>query len=591
MNKIVNSQLNSIISNDTKINDVKNKQQVGKKENIKGSLPNLNSISEQDKTLELGIKQIVNKLLDSIKTSKDLNQTLQEAKQLQISKNINKDLQELKQILTNQKDEKLKAIIQKIDNLLSTNIKDTKGLINSINNSGIFFESKLRTFLNEEKLPKSFFRLISNIKNIQNTNLKNLVFSLSNEKMDAKSSLLKLDELVKNINTKELTQSINSSSSVKTIQFLQNAKQFIQKNPSAKNVLIAAAKINDFLDKNTIKLIAENQNIENSKDILNRFSQLKQSVSELNTQANNIIFNKLTMPSNKINSNNIQENIKSLLKQENINSNDIKALEKISPELNKMQEELPSSTTILNNTLLRQSVQINENFENTLNNENLNLQNKIENLTRLLSANFKNEESFKNLLIHSEVKHLKHAVNKAKLDIKNIQMQNQNDIKESIQSDAKAILLQSKEIAQNTNNQALLNLSQKMLTQIQINQLISVASQEVLTNLPYLLEDLEDSSLSFKADKEDKFYAQIKLNFKNLGKLNVLLALYNEKYLDINMMVENDSFRQKLIANAKEFKASLKNSDLISANFFIGKLQNIEYETNYRLDVGLDKKV
>ncbi|MBZ7987137.1 flagellar hook-length control protein FliK [Campylobacter canadensis] len=591
MNKIVNSQLNSIISNDTKINDVKNKQQVGKKENIKGSLPNLNSISEQDKTLELGIKQIVNKLLDSIKTSKDLNQTLQEAKQLQISKNINKDLQELKQILTNQKDEKLKAIIQKIDNLLSTNIKDTKGLINSINNSGIFFESKLRTFLNEEKLPKSFFRLISNIKNIQNTNLKNLVFSLSNEKMDAKSSLLKLDELVKNINTKELTQSINSSSSVKTIQFLQNAKQFIQKNPSAKNVLIAAAKINDFLDKNTIKLIAENQNIENSKDILNRFSQLKQSVSELNTQANNIIFNKLTMPSNKINLNNIQENIKSLLKQENINSNDIKALEKISPELNKMQEELPSSTTILNNTLLRQSVQINENFENTLNNENLNLQNKIENLTRLLSANFKNEESFKNLLIHSEVKHLKHAVNKAKLDIKNIQMQNQNDIKESIQSDAKAILLQSKEIAQNTNNQALLNLSQKMLTQIQINQLISVASQEVLTNLPYLLEDLEDSSLSFKADKEDKFYAQIKLNFKNLGKLNVLLALYNEKYLDINMMVENDSFRQKLIANAKEFKASLKNSDLISANFFIGKLQNIEYETNYRLDVGLDKKV
>lgn len=591
MNKIVNSQLNSIISNDTKINDVKNKQQVGKKENIKGSLPNLNSISEQDKTLELGIKQIVNKLLDSIKTSKDLNQTLQEAKQLQISKNINKDLQELKQILTNQKDEKLKAIIQKIDNLLSTNIKDTKGLINSINNSGIFFESKLRTFLNEEKLPKSFFRLISNIKNIQNTNLKNLVFSLSNEKMDAKSSLLKLDELVKNINTKELTQSINSSSSVKTIQFLQNAKQFIQKNPSAKNVLIAAAKINDFLDKNTIKLIAENQNIENSKDILNRFSQLKQSVSELNTQANNIIFNKLTMPSNKINLNNIQENIKSLLKQENINSNDIKALEKISPELNKMQEELPSSTTILNNTLLRQSVQINENFENTLNNENLNLQNKIENLTRLLSANFKNEESFKNLLIHSEVKYLEHAVNKAKLDIKNIQMQNQNDIKESIQSDAKAILLQSKEIAQNTNNQALLNLSQKMLTQIQINQLISVASQEVLTNLPYLLEDLEDSSLSFKADKEDKFYAQIKLNFKNLGKLNVLLALYNEKYLDINMMVENDSFRQKLIANAKEFKASLKNSDLISANFFIGKLQNIEYETNYRLDVGLDKKV
>lgn len=591
MNKITNSQLNSIISNDTKLNDAKNKKQVDKKENIKDSLVNLKSLSKQDETLELGIKQIVNKLLDSIKTSKDLNQTLQEAKQLQISKNINKDLQELKQILTSQKDEKLKVIIQKIDQLLNTNIKDTKSLINSIKNSGIFFESKLRTFLNEEKLPKSFFRLISNIKNIQNSNLKNLIFSLSSEKMDAKSSLLKLDELIKNINTQELAKSINSSSSVKTIQFLQNAKRFIQKNPQAKNILIAAVKINNFLEKNTIKLIAENQNIENSKDILNRFSQLKQSVNDLSTQANNIIFNKITMPSNKINLNDIKEQIKNLLKQENITLNDIKALDKISVKLNKMQEELPTNTTLLNNTLLNQSVQINTTFENSLNSENLNLQNKIENLTRLLSANLKNEESFKNFLINSEVKHLKYAINKAKLDIKNIQIQNKNDIKENIQSDAKAILLQSKEIAQNTNNQALLNLSQKMLTQIQINQLISVASQEVLTNLPYLLEDLEDSSLSFKADKEDKFYAQIKLNFKNLGKLNVLLALYNEKYLDINMMVENDIFRQKLIANAKEFKASLKNSDLISANFFIGRLQTTEYETNYKLDIGLDKKV
>lgn len=246
---------------------------------------------------------------------------------------------------------------------------------------------------------------------------------------------------------------------------------------------------------------------------------------------------------------------------------------------------------MLNNPEIKQAINQNNTISSILNSENLSLQNKIESLTKLLSANLKNEESFKNYINTQEIKSLKTHLNQAKKDVNQVVTRTTEHINNSISNDAKSILLQTSKVALAKDNKAAYDMSQKLLNQIELNQIISVANNEVNTYLPYSLDDLDESNISFKSDSEDKFYAQIKLKFKRLGAINIMLGLNQDKYLDINMMIENDNFREILINHARGFKKDLRKAGLITSNFFISKLRESKYEDEYTLDLGFNKKV
>ncbi|MBZ7980279.1 hypothetical protein AVBRAN12642_06480 [Campylobacter sp. RM12642] len=637
----INTTLNSLVNSDLGLKqqgnlkpNVKDTKDI--KEPLKEGSSLINEALSEDETLELGLKKIVNKLLDGIKSSKDLNQLGENAKNINISKNIAQDIKELKAILSKDKD--LEVFVNKLDNLLNTKMQDSKALFQALNNSGVFLESKLRANLNEQALPQSFFRLISFMKNIKTSDLKSEIFKLGQEQMSAEKSLEKLENFI----NQKLENKSTTTPVIKTLELLKNARAYLQKNTEPLKLIEVANKLEDKINKEIKNLINIEVKNDKVKSILPKLASLKADIQNIKNLAKEIINNPSNVQNNyKIsnNENNILsklENIKEILKNNNdiytkdTNKIEIKTTKEFENKENQKINNLNSKTTddkikttekpiekssediksdlkalqditksqdikqelkLLNNPEIKQAINQNNTISSILNSENLSLQNKIESLTKLLSANLKNEESFKNYINTQEIKSLKTHLNQAKKDINQVVTRTAEHINNSISNDAKSILLQTSKVALAKDNKVAYDMSQKLLNQIELNQIISVANNEVNTYLPYSLDDLDESNISFKSDSEDKFYAQIKLKFKRLGAINIMLGLNQDKYLDINMMIENDNFREILINHARGFKKDLRKAGLITSNFFISKLRESKYEDEYTLDLGFNKKV
>ncbi len=235
--------------------------------------------------------------------------------------------------------------------------------------------------------------------------------------------------------------------------------------------------------------------------------------------------------------------------------------------------------------------------------ENLDLE-QVQDLSKSLSnLSRKLDESLKELEPHTqnaklnqaELKTLEHKLNLSIKDLAQIKPKTEQDIAESLHHDVKSTLLQISNLAKNEGNEAVYNQANRLLAQIELNQLMSLANDSINTYLPFSWEDLDDSKIMFRRGKKDKFFAQIKLEFAKLGDLEILISLNNEKYIDINIMAENVEFRKTIYENAHELKRNINKAGLLSANFFVGDIIRSKFDTrnakNLDLEMGMDKKV
>ncbi|EJW3486227.1 flagellar hook-length control protein FliK [Campylobacter jejuni] len=235
--------------------------------------------------------------------------------------------------------------------------------------------------------------------------------------------------------------------------------------------------------------------------------------------------------------------------------------------------------------------------------ENLDLE-QVQDLSKSLSnLSRKVNESLKELEPHTqnaklnqaELKTLEHKLNLSIKDLAQIKPKTEQDIAESLHHDVKSTLLQISNLAKNEGNEAVYNQANRLLAQIELNQLMSLANDSINTYLPFSWEDLDDSKIMFRRGKKDKFFAQIKLEFAKLGDLEILISLNNEKYIDINIMAENVEFRKTIYENAHELKRNINKAGLLSANFFVGDIIRSKFDTrnakNLDLEMGMDKKV
>ncbi len=235
--------------------------------------------------------------------------------------------------------------------------------------------------------------------------------------------------------------------------------------------------------------------------------------------------------------------------------------------------------------------------------ENLDLE-QVQDLSKSLSnLSRKLNESLKELEPHTqnaklnqaELKTLEYKLNLSIKDLAQIKPKTEQDIAESLHHDVKSTLLQISNLAKNEGNEAVYNQANRLLAQIELNQLMSLANDSINTYLPFSWEDLDDSKIMFRRGKKDKFFAQIKLEFAKLGDLEILISLNNEKYIDINIMAENVEFRKTIYENAHELKRNINKAGLLSANFFVGDIIRSKFDTrnakNLDLEMGMDKKV
>ncbi|EHE1084369.1 flagellar hook-length control protein FliK [Campylobacter jejuni] len=280
------------------------------------------------------------------------------------------------------------------------------------------------------------------------------------------------------------------------------------------------------------------------------------------------------------------------------------------PNTNNTQNLNNSQNIQSNNNQTMQNIFKNQEFikQNIIKNlafnvENLDLEQvqdlskNLSNLSRRLNESLKELEPYTQnaKLNQAELKNLEHKLNLSTKDLAQIKPKTEQDIAESLHHDVKSTLLQISNLAKNEGNEAIYNQANRLLAQIEINQLMSLANDSINTYLPFSWDDLNDSKIMFRRGKKDKFFAQIKLEFAKLGDLEILISLNNEKYIDINIMAENIEFRKTIYENAHELKRNINKAGLLSANFFVGDIIRSKFDTrnmkNLDLEMGMDKKV
>lgn len=410
------------------------------------------------------------------------------------------------------------------------------------------------------------------------------------------------------LNSKENIKDENLNSAIKNEQSEKNESQITKKE--------------DLLDDDTdTKQTLEGENLESQEDsFLEGDLDFKTEEGKENTPDSKDKVEENQSENNTKNSTSNQDKIKDE-KQEKIKENISKENPKFyeaKTENKTLNTNNPNNTQNINNSQNTQQFN-NQATQNILKNQEFIKQNIVKNLAfsvenldleqvQDLSKSLNNlsrklNESLKELEPHThnarhnqaELKTLDHKLNLSMKDLAQIKPKTEQDIAESLHHDVKSTLLQISNLAKNEGNEAVYNQANRLLAQIELNQLMSLANDSINTYLPFSWEDLDDSKIMFRRGKKDKFFAQIKLEFAKLGDLEILISLNNEKYIDINIMAENVDFRKTIYENAHELKRNINKAGLLSANFFVGDIIRSKFDTrnakNLDLEMGMDKKV
>lgn len=657
------------------------------------------------------LQEIVNKLLNQISTHKNPNSPiLKQANLLNFAPNFVNELKLLSKELS--KNENFAPLLNKIEILLKpvSEIK-AKDLAPLLKNSGVFFEAKLKNALNEELLPKSFYKLINAIKSLSSEKIATQIATLADKSLSAKDSLKELASII--IQNKNENKNIVSHSTFKPLlelsQKLDNFKKYINKNPQlaeskigslAQNFAKELAKIKDdfikilskpenLLVKDPVLLKQAMQSFEKLQNHLDKIIQKAESgvkiesedllkellesqdeplktKGELKTQdePKEQIKDRKEEFKNENEKIESEEEIERKFEKEEVQKEDFSKDEKLENAEKNVGENLEKDTKKnaenLNKEVVKKQADIKEEpkeqkhqakeiikeqvreypkealkggvkqedrvqipqnkvqesifkqqeftkevFKNLAfkvsqgqNLEGLeNLSKDITTLNRKINENLKQLDPLaQNAKLNlNELKGLENKLIGAVKDLQNIRLKNVQDVSYEIQNDIKSTLLQVASQAKAENNDAIYNQANRLLAQIEMNQLMSLANDSINTYLPFSWEDLNESKIIFRRGKKDKFFAQIKLEFAKLGDLEILVSLNNEKYIDINIMAENKEFRKMIYENAHELKRNINKAGLLSSNFFVGDIIRSHFDPrdlrNYDLQMGMDKKV
>ncbi|EAH5535703.1 flagellar hook-length control protein FliK [Campylobacter jejuni] len=508
-----------------------------------------------------------------------------------------------------------------IAQLANTNLspKDTlKELKNIINSS----KNENKQILNQSSF-KALLNLSSKLENFKNYISKNP--SHAQEKITPiANKILKELNSIKNDFFKALNKPENLM--IKDPNILkQTATAFEKLENTLKNILgNQASKIQDkenilenlLSNKENIKEEKLNHNTKNQdKEKYIKVSKEETLADDAKTNIKQDVKNEENLPKKEVNANldsstktheeNIKENPKFYeTKTESKTSINTNTNTNNTQNLNNSQNIQSNNNQTMQNIFKNQEF-IKQNIVKNLafNVENLDLEQvqdlskNLSNLSRRLNESLKELEPYTQnaKLNQAELKNLEHKLNLSIKDLVQIKPKTEQDIAESLHHDVKSTLLQISNLAKNEGNEAVYNQANRLLAQIEINQLMSLANDSINTYLPFSWDDLNDSKIMFRRGKKDKFFAQIKLEFAKLGDLEILISLNNEKYIDINIMAENIEFRKTIYENAHELKRNINKAGLLSANFFVGDIIRSKFDTrnmkNLDLEMGMDKKV
>jgi hypothetical protein len=488
---------------------------------------------------------------------------------------------------------------------------DENTLKTQINNSGIFLESKISTALGNlsHTITQTLLELKQTLLNtpfLDSNNAVKLIDSLLNNANSSNPTMMLNDlktllSTLKNMISQLETPNAQTNAVVQTVLKLENLfnKEF-QTHPAFNNTNVtikpevanelksifshlqtyfsatqtqASNELTSLLDKLTqTQNIIQNPNfINESKTILAQLKQLPQMQAALayHSQSNQIA-NLSTQ---------LETIINQLISQQPQTPNTPLNISPLSQEVN---TQLKTILTQLQNALshfsptTHNTAPLLQLIENSLQVQNLSQSHTLLNNLQQLLTQLNSTEPFGNALSsNKQNQELLNLVNKFESIVTKEVLNNPtftaphnalNLLKDELSHDMKAVLLQlQKEISsgvQNQTTQEMLKHIDKLLVQIDYNQLMSLTSNANTLYLPFLWDLLEEGTITTAKGEKDKFYCQINLKLKEHGKLDLLVVVY-DKNIEITMHAQQEAFKKHLQSNLQQLKQNLSSVGLI----------------------------
>lgn len=495
------------------------------------------------------VGKLVARVLDDLKSASSLSraeQILSQAKDTKIAPNLASELSDLAKSLeaeaAQNESPEIKSLALKLKEFLKP-IADLKAgsLNDQIKNSGVMLEANLKDALTPEKLPSSIQKLLSDIKNLSNQNLLSQILTLNDESLDNQNSFMKLTSMLEKASSdaKNLLDNSSMKTLLKDVDKLDNVAKFLDKNFSK----------------------------EQSADaVKSQIGKMENFISNLSEKVANLA-------SEKLNQNfGFTQNHKELKAILESLKNDLKMLNNIGDEAGLVKAFNEVSDVSKEGSLQDK------------------LQSAARRLAHSLSLADPEASTAKSDLAESKalLKQLKLATN----DINNITTKSQSEISKVLNQDVKSTLLNISEKSQNAQT---VNAANKMISQIEMHQMVSSLQGGIQTYMPYIWDGVEGGNVAFKQGKKDKFYAQIDLNFKKFGQINVMVGLVDKRYIDLSVATQTNEFKELILGNSSELKQAISKLGLIVSNFNIKTLPKVKLNDRFKnfggLDVGFDKKI
>ncbi len=513
--------------------------------------PSQNLDSEAADNAVKDIDKLVNKLLDELKSSPTQAKELAaQAKNLQLSPNLAKDMKSLAELAENEPDLKefalkLKEFLKPVADIKSAPVNE------QIKNSGIMLEANLKDALNGKfNLPSAINKLFGDIKNLSNQQLLEQISALAkDDSLSTNESFARLDQILQN--AKATAKDTLAGSPFKQLfeiaDKLENAAKFMDKQANAMS--------GSGLSLNEKTLNAE----------LNKISQLLANAGE---KMQNLNSEKLSQ--NRGFALNFAE-LKSAVKDL---THELSALAASQDKFNDFAQKI-----------------VRDGAEGS---EGATLQDKLQNAARKLNfalqiADKAGFEAKNNL---GEVGKLIKQQNIARGELGAVTPKSAEETAKLLQNDVKSALLNMH--SKSPDSSPVKDTASKLLAQIEMHQLASAVAGGVQTYLPYVWEGVEGGNIRFKQGKKQKHYAQIDLNFQNFGQINIMVALSENKYIDLAIATQKEEFKDLILSGAKELKRAIGEQGLIVSNFSLKTMPKLRLSGVYggldKLDMGFDKK-
>ena len=513
--------------------------------------PSQNLGSEAADNAVKDLDKLVNKLLDELKSSPTQAKELAaQAKNLQLSPNLAKDMKSLVALAENEPD--LKEFALKLKEFLKP-VADLKNapLNEQIKNSGIMLEANLKDALNGKfNLPSAINKLFGDIKNLSNQQLLEQISALAkDDSLSTNESFARLDQILQNAKT-EAKDTLAGSPFKQLFEIadkLENAAKFMDKQANAMS--------GSGLSLNEKTLNAE----------LNKISQLLANAGE---KMQNLNSEKLSQ--NRGFALNFAE-LKSAVKDL---KDELSALAASQDKFNDFAQKI-----------------VRDGAEGS---EGATLQDKLQNAARKLNfaLQIADKAGFEAKNSLGEVGKLIKQQNIARGELGAVTQKSAEETAKALQNDVKSALLSMQ--SKSPDASPVKDAASKLLAQIEMHQLASAVAGGVQTYLPYVWEGVDGGNIRFKQGKKQKHYAQIDLNFQNFGQINIMVALSENKYIDLAIATQKEEFKDLILSGAKELKRAIGEQGLIVSNFSLKTMPKLRLSGVYggldKLDMGFDKK-